>query len=150
MKFKEPISNLDDIFQEQNDLFFILNETFQETLPLLNITINQTAWFDVDRWVPIFRVRIFVRDDTATILNIFLSFEISNTEMKFELTKSEEDLPFIECDIDSFVEYQFQDFFLSEPKQLNLIEEEVQELINTFIAEIDNRNERQVKKLISN
>ena len=50
MKFKEPISNLDDIFQEQNDLFFILNETFQETLPLLNITINQTAWFDADRW----------------------------------------------------------------------------------------------------
>jgi len=49
MKFKEPISNLDDIFQEQNDLFFILNETFQETLPLLNITINQTAWFDADR-----------------------------------------------------------------------------------------------------
>ena len=70
--------------------------------------------------------------------------------MKFELTKSEEDLPFIECDIDSFVEYQFQDFFLSEPKQLNLIEEEVQELINTFIAEIENRNERQVKKLIFN
>ena len=49
MKFKEPISNLDDIFQERNDLFFILNETFQEILPLLNITINQTAWFDADR-----------------------------------------------------------------------------------------------------
>ena len=49
MKFKEPISNLDDIFQEQNDLFFILNETFQEKLQLLNITINQTAWFDADR-----------------------------------------------------------------------------------------------------
>ena len=146
MKFKEPISNLDDIFQERNDLFFILNETFQETLPLLNITINQTAWFDADRWANC----IFVTDDTATILNIFLSFEISNTEMKFELTKSEEDLPFIECDIDSFVEYQFQDFFLSEPRRLKPIVENVQELINTFIAEIENRNERQVKKLISN
>ena len=69
--------------------------------------------------------------------------------MKFELTKSEEDLPFIECDIDSFVEYQFQDFFLSEPRRLKPIVEKVQELINTFIAEIENRNERQVKKLIS-
>ena len=70
--------------------------------------------------------------------------------MKFELTKSEEDIPFIECDIDSFVEYQFQDFFLSEPRRLKPIVEKVQELINTFIAEIENRNERQVKKLISN
>ena len=51
MKFKEPISNIDELFHEQNDLFFILNATFQETLPLLNITINQTAWFDIDRWV---------------------------------------------------------------------------------------------------
>ena len=76
------------------------------------------------------------------------SFEISNTEMKFELTKSEEDLPFIECDIDSFVEYQFQDFFLSEPKRLKPVVEKVQELINTFIAEIENRNERQVKNNI--
>ena len=97
---------------------------------------------------------IFLTDNTATILNtcnvFFPSFEISNTEMKFELTKSEEDIPFIECDIDSFVEYQFQDFFLSEPRRLKPIVEKVQELINTFIAEIENRNERQVKKLISN
>ena len=64
--------------------------------------------------------------------------------MKFELTKSEEDIPYIECDIDSFVEYQFQDFFLSEPKRLKPIVDKVQGLIDTFLSEIENRKELQV------
>ena len=69
--------------------------------------------------------------------------------MKFELTKSEEDIPYIECDIDSFVEYQFTDFFLSEPKRLKPIVDKVLDLIDTFLSEIENRTDLQVCDNIS-
>ena len=62
----------------------------------------------------------------------------------FELTKSENDIPYIECDIDSFVEYQLTDFFRSEPVRLKPITSQIQELINSFIVEVENRDALQV------
>ena len=128
------------MFQQKNAFFDVLNGTFQETLPLLNITEKQTAWFDFDRYV----FTQLNKENGNPHKALFFSFEISNTAMKFELTKTKEDIPYIECDIDSFVEYQFQDFFLSEPKRLKPIVNEVQGLIDTFLSEIENRNDLQV------
>ena len=54
---------------------------------------------------------LYGENEAGTLLEDLFSFQIVNPEVDFEFSKDLEDIPVIQCDIDSFIEGQLQGWF---------------------------------------